>query len=158
MPRSGSFLVTNSESWKVLIVDDDESVHAITRRVIEDIRISDRKLEVISANSGVEARTILQAQPDIALALVDVIMETSTAGLDLINYIRHELNNNMIRLIIRTGQPHDAPEKDVIDHYDINDYKEKTELTAQKLYTFLRSSIKQYEQLMELEDKYQNTY
>jgi len=149
---------TSSKSWKVLIVDDDESVHIITRRVIEDIRISGRKLQVFSANSGAEAKTILQAQPDIALALVDVIMETLTAGLDLINYIRHELNNNMIRLIIRTGQPHDAPEKDVIDHYDINDYKEKTELTAQKLYTLLRSSIKQYEQLLKLEDKYQTTY
>ena len=46
----------------------------------------------------------------------------------------------------------------VIQHYDINDFKEKTELTVERLYTTIRSSIKQYEQLIELQNKYEDTY
>lgn len=148
----------DNQCWKILIVDDDPSVHVITSGIIQNVIISGRNLELFSAYSAAEAKTILQTHQDIALAIVDVVMETSTAGLELINYIRHELNNSLIRLIIRTGQPDEAPEKDVIDHYDINDYKEKTELTAQKLYILLRTSVKQYEQLLKLEDKYQTTY
>jgi len=103
--------------------------------------------------SAAEAKDILKEKNNIVLALVDVIMETDTAGLDLVNYIRNDLNNQSIRLILRTGQPDQVPEEKIIDNYDINDYKEKTELTAQKLYTTIRTSIKQYELIHNLEEK-----
>ncbi len=149
---------TPKESWKILVVDDEKSIHDVTRSALKDVTIEGRSLEMIFALSGDEAKQRLAEHDDIAMALVDVIMETKTAGLELVDYIRNELKNNLIRLIIRTGQPDEVPERDIIDHYDINDYKEKTELTVDKLYTVIRSSIKQYMQLVELSNKYKDVY
>lgn len=133
--------------WKVLIVDDEQDVHEITRLNVKRLRFAGRGLELLSALSAEQAKAILRHETDIAVALVDVVMETDNAGLELVNFIREELGNNKIRLIIRTGQPGAAPEREVIDHYDIDDYKDKTELTAQRLYTSLRTALKAYHDL-----------
>ena len=143
---------------KILIVDDDQAVHDITNIALESMNFSDFKLEVLTAHSSSEAKIILNEHDDIALALIDVVMETPEAGLDLVDYIRKELKNDFIRLIIRTGQANDFPPMHVIQHYDINDFKEKTELTRERLYTTIRTSIKQYGQLIELQNKYEETY
>ena len=140
------------ESIKILIVDDDESIHTITASTLKNKLFGNKKLTILTAMSGDEAKKILEKDDDIALALIDVVMETPESGLELVEYIRDELKNEMIRLVLRTGQPSQAPEEHVINHYDINDYKEKTELTAQKLYTLVRTSIKQYEQYKELKE------
>jgi len=145
-------------SWKVLIVDDDDAIHIITNRAIQDIIVFDKSLDIYNAKSAQEAKKLLSEHNDFALALIDVVMETPTAGLDLVNYIRNDLKNEMIRLVIRTGQPHEAPEQEVISKYDINDYKEKTELSALKLFTMLRTSIEQYNQLLQSHEKYEETY
>ena len=145
-------------TWKILVVDDEKSVHDVTKSALKNVVIEGRRLEILSALSGVEAKKILNENPDLALALVDVIMETATAGLDLVDYIRKDLKNDKVRLVIRTGQPDDVPERQIINQYDINDYKEKTELTVDKLYTVIRSSIKQYMQLVELATKYDDVY
>ncbi len=137
--------------YKILIVDDEDSVHAITNMALKNKQFDGKKLEILNAKSAHEAKDILSAHKDIALALIDVVMETPDAGLTLINYIRNELDNKTIRLILRTGQPNQAPEENIINFYDINDYKEKTELTSQKLYTLIRTSLKQYLQYQELQ-------
>ena len=143
---------------QILIVDDDQSIHDITNIAIKGMEFSDFELQILSAYSAKEAKEILLNEQNIALALIDVVMETPEAGLDLVNYIRNDLQNNLIRLIIRTGQANDFPQMQVIQHYDINDFKEKTELTVERMYTTIRSSIKQYEQLLELRNKYEETY
>ena len=143
---------------KILIIDDDKAIHEITNIALESMNFSDFELHILNAYSSTEAKTLLNEHHDIALALIDVVMETPEAGLDLVNYIRKELENDFIRLIIRTGQANDFPPMHVIQHYDINDFKEKTELTRERLYTTVRTSIKQYDQLIELQHKYEETY
>src|SRR5207245_10145989 len=69
------------------------------------------------------------------------------AGLDLVEYIRNDIKNETVRIILRTGQPGQAPERRVIVQYDINDYKAKTELTADKLCTSLTAALRSYQQL-----------
>jgi signal transduction histidine kinase/CheY-like chemotaxis protein len=133
--------------WKVLIVDDEPDVHAITRLNLKYFEFAGRQLQFFEATTALEAKHILHGEPDIAVVLIDVVMETDDAGLRLVDYIRNELHNSMIRLIIRTGQPGAAPERYVIDHYDIDDYKDKTELATQKLYTSMRSTLKSYRDL-----------
>lgn len=145
-------------SWKILVVDDEESIHDITFNALKSVVVDGRRLELISAMNAEEAGQKLREHKDIALALIDVIMETPTAGLDLVNYIRNVLNNHLIRLVIRTGQPDEVPEREIIEKYDINDYKEKTELSVDKFYTVVRSSIRQYAHLLELETKYEDVY
>ena len=137
--------------WRVLIVDDDVDVHAVTRLALRNVNFKGRELELFSAYSGREAFDLLRDTPDIALVLLDVVMETDDAGLILAKRIRAELNNHIVRVVLRTGQPGQAPEQRVIVEYDINDYKAKTELTTQKLFTTVISALRAYESLMMLE-------
>ena len=138
-------------AWKILVIDDDPAVHTLTQLILKRMEFAGRKVKLFSAHSAQEARKILHHETDIAVALVDVVMESEHAGLDLVEYIRGELGNQYIRLIIRTGQAGSAPERDVINQYDIDDYKDKTELTAQKLYTAIRSALKAYRDIMTIE-------
>jgi len=144
--------------YKLLVVDDEEYVHQITRMALKSMDFVTFDIKMISAFSAKEAKKLLDENKDIAMALVDVVMETPEAGLELVNYIRNELHNQDIRLIIRTGQANSFPHIDVVKRYDINDFKEKTELTLERLYTTIRSSIKQYEQIKELQKKHDEIY
>lgn len=139
----------NSHPWKVLIVDDEPEVHELTKLVLRNLKFLDRKLELISAYSAQEAKMLCQEHEDAALILMDVVMETDDAGLQAVQYIREELKNLDIRIILRTGQAGRIPEKKVIVDYDINDYKEKTELTATKLFTTIISSLRTYKEILD---------
>ena len=134
-------------SWKILVVDDEVDIRTLTRLNLKGFCFDGRELQILEAASAHEARQVLAEHDDIAVALIDVVMETDDAGLRLVEYIRQELNNKMIRLVIRTGQPGVAPERFVIDNFDIDDYKDKTELTATRLYTTVRSALKAYRDL-----------
>jgi signal transduction histidine kinase/DNA-binding NarL/FixJ family response regulator len=134
-------------TWKIAVIDDDIAVHEGTRFALSDYCLNGQSLEIVSAHSAAEGRILMKANPDIAAVLLDVIMETDDAGLDLVEYIRNELRNETVRIILRTGQPGQAPERRVIVDYDINDYKAKTELTADKLFTSLTAALRSYQQL-----------
>jgi signal transduction histidine kinase/DNA-binding NarL/FixJ family response regulator len=123
----------------------------MTRLGLKNFEFANKQLQIFQAMSGIEAREILAREPNMAVALIDVVMETDDAGLQLIDFIRNELKNSLIRLIIRTGQPGMAPEREVIEHYDIDDYKNKTELTAHKLYTTMRVALKSFRDLTVLD-------
>lgn len=136
--------------WLLLIVDDEPAIHTVTRMVLSGLRLAGRSLRFLSAYSGAEARALLDTQPDIALILLDVVMETDDAGLKLVRYIRETLGNQRVRIILRTGQPGQAPEQQVVLAYDINDYKEKTELTAQKLTTAVIAALRAHQALVDV--------
>src|SRR5262249_4954729 len=104
-------------------------------------------LEILSAYSAAEGRELMRRHADVAVVLLDVIMESDTAGLGLVEYIRNDLKNETVRIILRTGQPGQAPERRAIVDYDINDYKAKTELTPDKMFPFLTGPLPSYEQL-----------
>jgi len=138
---------STARKWKVAVIDDDHAVHEGTRFALSDYNLNGQTLEILSAYSAAEGRTLMRAHPDIAAVLLDVIMETDAAGLDLVEFIRNEIKNETVRIILRTGQPGQAPERRVIVDYDINDYKAKTELTADKLFTSLTAALRSYQQL-----------
>lgn len=144
--------------WKILIVDDEPDVHSVTRLALRNIEYHGRKLELISAYSASEAFEILSHTVDIAVILLDVVMETDDAGLRLVHRIRQELGNQLCRIVLRTGQPGQAPEQEVIVSYDINDYKSKTELTTQKLFTTIIASLRSFESLWALENHRQGLH
>ncbi|KAF7764480.1 two-component system, NtrC family, C4-dicarboxylate transport sensor histidine kinase DctB [Pseudoalteromonas citrea] len=138
------------EPWLILIVDDDESVHQLSTLVLRSYQFEQRALKLLHAYSKVEALTILQDCPDIALVLLDVIMETNEAGLECAQEIRQNLCNETVRIVLRTGQPGSIPEHELMLKYDINDYKTKTELTKERLYTVITASLRSYEHLVKL--------
>ncbi|CAA7611776.1 ATP-binding protein [Magnetospirillum sp. UT-4] len=130
------------------MVDDDDQVHAMTRVLLRDFELDGRGFEVLSAHSAAAAASLLAGRDDIPVVLLDVVMETPDAGLKLVRHIREDLGNRTLRIILRTGQPGEAPERDVVIGYDVNDYKSKAELTAQKLFTALVGAVRAWRDLV----------
>ena len=133
------------------MADDDEDIHTITSLVLSKIVFEQRSIQLFKAFSAQEAYDILSREPDIALVLLDVVMEHDQAGLELVSRIRRELKNHLVRIVLRTGEAGQAPMREVIITYDINDYKEKTELTAEKLFVCSISALRSYRDLRELD-------
>ena len=140
------------ETWKILIVDDEKGIHAATKIALSEFSFNKKGLSFISAYSGEEAKKILAMDNDIALIFLDVVMETEDAGLLVVQYIRDVLKNHVVRIVLRTGQPGQAPEEETILKYDINDYKNKTELTSQNLFTVTVSSLRSYQHITNLNE------
>jgi response regulator RpfG family c-di-GMP phosphodiesterase len=141
-----------SAPWKLLIVDDEPDVHEITELTLRGATFHGRPLRFLHAYSGRDAVELLRREEDIALVLMDVVMETEHAGLEAVQAIRNDLRNQRTRIVLRTGHPGQAPEHEVVRSYDINDYKEKTELTSKKMYTLVHTSLGHYRELKALED------
>ena len=106
--------------WKIAVVDDDQSVIDVTRLALKGVEIEGRTLEFVEAGSGAAGYQLLLQHPDVAVILLDVVMETPDAGLRLVDTIRGEMANHMIQIVLRTGQAGYAPEEDVIRRYEIN--------------------------------------
>ncbi|SDA39263.1 MULTISPECIES: response regulator [unclassified Janthinobacterium] len=139
--------------WRVLIVDDDVDVHVVTKFALSQASFQGRRLSFLHAYSGAEALSVLRATPDIAVVLLDVIMETQDAGLQVARQIREELHNSAVRIILRTGQPGQALEHRIIIDYDINDFWCKTDLTTRKLFTTVIASLRTYASLREAQQQ-----
>ncbi len=135
---------TEAQEYLVLVVDDDEYVHQLTTMVLKNFRFEGTDIRLESVMSASAAKEFLAEQPDVAVILLDVVMETDDAGLQLVNHIRNTLHDNEVRLLIRTGQPGAAPEESVFHDYDINDYLSKTDLTAHKLRMALLNALRSY--------------
>ena len=143
--------ISSREAWKIMIVDDDKEVHNVTQLALGDFSFDGKGLEFVSVYSGREAREVIREHPDTAAVLLDVVMEEDDSGLQFVRYLREELQNSIIRIILRTGQPGMAPEEQVISGYDINDYRTKTELTSQKMYNTMIVALRSFRDIMSIE-------
>ncbi len=130
--------------WKIAVVDDEESVHQVTTMALRRLVFMGRCVEFVHAYSTLEAQQLLADHPDTALVLLDVVMEHDQSGLELVRYFRETLRNRWIQIILRTGQPGQTPVRDVIVQYEINDYREKQNLTADALYTAVIAALRTY--------------
>ncbi|WP_028101490.1 response regulator [Pseudoduganella violaceinigra] len=141
----------NAAPWRILLVDDEPDIHDITQLTLRRFRLDGRGLEFLHAYSGAQAKQVLAAEADIALVFLDVVMEQEDAGLEVARWLRQDLGNQFTRIVLRTGQPGQAPEERVIVDYDINDYKEKTELDRTKLFTTTFAALRAYRDIMKVD-------
>ena len=141
------------EPWKIAIVDDEPAVHQATELALKNFVFDSKPLSLFHAYSGAEAQELIAEHPDIAFILLDVVMESNDAGLRVVRYIREELNNKRVQIILRTGQPGEAPEESIIRKYEINDYKLKVELTRQRLITAAIAALRAYRNTIAVEQK-----
>lgn len=137
----------NLRPWTILLVDDDEYVIDVSKMVLEDLEFEGRPIRILTASSGREGQKIFETESDIAVAFIDVVMETDHDGLELVEYVRNKLRNRETRLIMRTGNPGAAPPLDIVRHLEIDDYKEKTEMTAERLEISLLTALRNYRSL-----------
>ena len=142
-----------NQAWKILIVDDEPTVHQATELVLKGFTFENKPVNLISAYSAKEAIKVISQNPDLAFIFLDVVMETNDAGLKVVKYIREELKNKLVRIILRTGQPGEAPEESVIVDYDINDYKLKVDLNSYRLVTTTITTLRSYRDVINLEQR-----
>ncbi len=138
-------------NWKIIIADDEEDIHVLTKTVLKGFSYRGRGIDFISAYNEEETIEAVKNNDNVAMILLDVVMDSDQSGLNVAKRIREELKNNLIQLVLRTGQPGSAPETDVVINYAINDYKEKTELTSKKLITTIVTALRSYKTLKSLE-------
>lgn len=138
--------------YRILLVDDEKEVHQVTRLALSKFKFEGHRVDIMSAYSAEQAMRMLREDDSFAMVFLDVVMESEDAGLRVVNFIRNELGNRIVRIILRTGQPGVAPEEFVINNYDIDDYKSKSELTSLKLQTSVISSLRAYRELRRIED------
>lgn len=143
-PATGGAVVDDQAPWRILIVDDDVDVHVVTKFALSNTNFQGRRLSFVHAYSGKEALEKLRDTPDIALVLLDVMMETADAGLRLARQIRDDLHNDLVRIVLRTGQPGQALEHSIIVDYDVSDFWSKADLTTRKLFTTVIASLRAY--------------
>ena len=153
LPSDKLAWVVNSPAdvWKVMIVDDEREIHEVTQLALDGFMFQGKTLSFLSAYSGAEAKMLIDTHPDTAVIFLDVVMEENDSGLQVVKHIRQIQKNNLVRIILRTGQPGQAPEQSVIVNYDINDYKLKIELTQQRLFVSMVASLRSYYDLLRIE-------
>ncbi len=142
-----------AESWKVLVVDDEPDIHAVLRLALRDMVVEGHRLQLFDAGSVAEAKAVLLAHPDVALILLDVVMETELAGLDLVRYVRQEAGNRMVRIVLVTGQPGFAPQREVVANYEIDGYRLKSELTADRIFVSVYAGLRAYKTLHDVAEQ-----
>ena len=139
-------------TWPVLIVDDDDEIHKLSKLVLNTYQYKGKNLTLYHAYNSEQALKLIQSIDNLSLILLDVVMETDDSGLKIAGHVREVFNNTLVRIILRTGQPGEMPEHEVMLNYDINDYKSKTELTKQRLFTSITASLRTYEHLIQLDE------
>ena len=149
-PVAGTPLLS-AKPWRVLVVDDDPDVHTSTAFALDLTWPLERPIELLHAESAAQARGILAQSSDIAVVLLDVVMESHDSGLLLVDYIRTDLGLKATRIVLRTGQPGYAPEHETLARYDINEYRAKSELTQHKLVSTLMAAVRSYEHIRTIE-------
>jgi len=134
--------------WVVLVVDDEPGVHEVSALVLAELALDGRGVSLLHAQSARQAEAMLRQRDDIAVVLLDVVMETETAGLDLVARIRRESRSPRARIVIRTGQAGRLSEYEVLRQHDVNEYCQKTDLTDSLLNRVCLLALRNYRDIL----------
>ncbi|QOP44448.1 EAL domain-containing protein [Sulfurimonas sediminis] len=149
--------IMSTKFWEILLVGNDAFVHDILKEKLGDAVIFHKKLKVLHAHNAEEARKIIQDNKDIAVAFIDINIEKLSGGLQLINYIRAQISTTM-RIVIIDSVDSAVPTDEILEHYDINDYRSRACIESQKFFLTVRAAIKQYQQFKDIQDKKDEIY
>ncbi len=154
----GPTMGKGAQYYKVVIADDEEEVHKMTKLVLRGFEMEGVKLQFFDTYSGRETIDFLEKNKNVAIVLLDIVMEEDDSGLQVIRYLRETLKNNLTRVVVRTGQPGKAPEEKIVVEYEVDDYKSKTELTVQKLYSTMHLCLRAHRNIRELSHSKDNLF
>jgi signal transduction histidine kinase len=139
---------TVGTSWKVLIVDGRSTVHQSTKLLLKKISFAGKGIQLLSSFYLEEAKKTLQKEHDIALVLIEAKINRPSFGLDLIEYIKKELQNNKIQIILRTGYPDSLPKKEITNKYEIDGCLSEEETSKDQFEFTIVGALQTYNQLI----------
>jgi len=146
---------TAETPWKILIVDDDKDVHTATGCILQDFMFNGRPVELHSATSVNEAKAWIDKHIDVALILLDIVMETEYAGFDIVEYIRDEMKNKIVRILLRTESAGEFPEQKVVFDHQIDGYLTKDTTSPHSLSVAVTTALRAYRDLTLIEQQRQ---
>lgn len=149
--ESNSSTKSQKTGWKILVVDDEFQAHTATAFALRSVKVMDQPIELLHAYSGADAIQFFQKHNDIAVAIIDMVMESPNAGIELVQYIRTVLSNQKTRLVILTDQPGNFPGINAVSDYDIDDYHDKRNVTGDTLLTIVHGRLRAYRDLCTIE-------
>ena len=141
----------SQKNWVVLSVEDNQPYQDVLESALQEVAFEGRKIELLRASSAASAATILSKRQDISLILLDIVMETDDAGFYLIDTIRNVIGDELVRIVVLTGQPGVKPHDKAINEYNISEYWNKTDLSADKLKSVVVSNLRTWEISQELQ-------
>jgi len=143
----------SAASWKVLLVDDDAAILAALRLALQKVVVEGHALQLLDARSAAEAKVRLAEHPDINLVLLDVVMETELAGLEVVRHIREDLGNRSIQIVLVTGHPGHVAQREVVAAYEIDGFRLKSELTPDNIFAAVYAALRSSRAMRDLEQQ-----
>jgi signal transduction histidine kinase len=133
---------THTQKWKVLITDDQELIHVMIKHYLSDYQYQGAGLQFVDAFTGKEAMKILKEQSDIAVIVLDVMLEEADMGFKVVQYIRETLNNKLVKIIMLTGKLDFDNAQNFFMKYDIDMFCPKHDLD--KIFFMITSTLRAY--------------
>lgn len=137
--------------WRVLVADDDDDVLEVTALALDGMQVDQRPVELLFASTEAQARAYLESH-EVAVAILDVIMDTDRSGFDIAAWIRHTHRSLATRIVLRTGQPGQSDGQRAFHIGDINEFWLKTELGVGRMRATLSGLIRSYRDLVAVEE------
>ncbi len=131
--------------WQILVVDDEQEILDSTMRALKGFSYKDNPIEIRGVTSLSEATKAFEETKEWSVVILDVVLGKNEIGLSLVPIIREKFLNLSVQIILRTGQPSDIPEIEVLRKYDIREYLNKNSTDRQRLVLSLLSALKSYE-------------
>ncbi len=128
--------------FNILIVDDVKDVHHVTDIISRSKDFDGYELNLLHTESAKETIELLQQRNDIDLILLDIIMETIHSGLSVIDYVRNELHNEDIQIVISTAYPGNIPDEYLPLVKGANHFVYKVDLTFEKFKSIVIHAIR----------------
>lgn len=141
---------TGHVPWLVLVVDDEDSMREMIRIWLRDLTYQGRPVEVLEATSKLEALQVLRRTPEVAVVLLDQVLEGPNDGIETALYIRRTLGLRETRVILNTALDQALPKLDVLQREEVNDIQYKNELSLQKLQALVITNLRNYRDLINL--------
>jgi len=137
---------------KVLLVDDEQGLLNSLRKYLVNTKEIFSGEQILTASSKAEAIQQLEKNEDIDIIILDVVMETKIAGLDVVEYLRKTLSRATTQIILHTGQAGDFGEigqegEELMRKYWINYFVNKSgnpDKLLSAIYSAIRSCLIKY--------------
>lgn len=150
--------VASADEWPILVVDDELVVRELTRAILDGIRVDGVPVKVHCCGGEAEAQEML-AEREYAVAIIDLVMETSRSGVELIAEMHRRPRHRLTQIVVRTGDASVAPEPELVRRFGIADYWHKGGVTPRRMQTLVTGLVRAHAtaRSLQIEKRYLRT-
>ena len=134
-------------TYKVLVVDQRPTALYSSRLALSKMSFAGKSFTAIEACSLEEAKKRLLDHEGVAMVILNSEIEGQDISVSIIDFIRNELKNESIRIIIRTGYPNSSLKRSITENYKIDGYLFEEEIEKSQFEFVVINAIHTYNQI-----------